>query len=97
MPNRKQYIDILSRIVKQKKEFNDNDPVKISLECVEDILELLKEQEPTVLLENPHKPYGISTNANSPWISRCPRFGKKIEGKKTKFCKYCGQKVKWSA
>ena len=55
---------------------------------------LLKEQEP-ILLENQHKPYGISTNANSPWISRCPRCGKKVEGKQTRFCKYCGQAVKW--
>lgn len=57
-------------------------------------IELLKEQEP-ILLENQHKPYGISTNANSPWISRCPRCGKKVEGKQTRFCKYCGQRVKW--
>jgi hypothetical protein len=56
--------------------------------------ELLKAQEP-VLLENQHKPYGHSTNANSPWISRCPKCGKKIEGKQTRFCKYCGQAVKW--
>ena len=56
--------------------------------------DLLKEQEP-ILLENQHKPYGISTNANSPWISRCPRCGKKVEGKQTRFCKYCGQAVKW--
>ena len=59
-----------------------------------DALELLKEQEP-ILLENQHKPYGISTNANSPWISRCPRCDKKIECKQTRFCKYCGQAVKW--
>lgn len=55
----------------------------------------LKEQEP-ILLENQHKPYGISTNANSPWISKCPRCGKKVEGRQTKFCKYCGQGVKWN-
>lgn len=55
---------------------------------------LLKEQEP-ILLENQHKSYGISTNANSPWISRCPKCGRKVEGKQTRFCKYCGQAVKW--
>ena len=54
----------------------------------------LKEQEP-VLLKNQHKPYGHFINANSPWISRCPRCGKKVEGKQTRFCKYCGQAVKW--
>lgn len=62
----------------------------------EKLLALLKEQEP-ILLENQHKPYGISTNANSPWISRCPKCNKKIEGKQTRFCKYCGQAVKWDA
>ena len=56
--------------------------------------ERLKAQEP-VLLENQHKPYGHFTNTNSPWISRCPKCGKKIEGKQTRFCKYCGQAVKW--
>ena len=59
-----------------------------------DAYALLKVQEP-ILLENQHKPYGLTTNANSPWISRCPKCGKKIEGKQTRFCKYCGQAVKW--
>lgn len=61
----------------------------------EQSITLLKKQEP-ILLENQHKPYGISTNANSPWVSRCPRCGKKVEGKQTRFCKYCGQAVKWN-
>lgn len=65
-----------------------------SLSMVADALALLEEQEP-ILLENQHKPYGISTNANSPWVSRCPKCGKKVEGKQTRFCKYCGQAVKW--
>lgn len=65
------------------------------IECLMmDAVELLEEQEP-ILLENQHKPYGISTNANSPWISRCPKCGKKVEGKQTRFCKYCGQAVRW--
>lgn len=58
--------------------------------------ELLEEQEP-VLLKNQHKPGGHFINANSPWISRCPKCGKKIEGRQTRFCKYCGQAVKWDA
>ena len=61
---------------------------------LEDALALLKAQQP-ILLENQHKPYGHFINANSPWISRCPKCGKKIEGKQTRFCKYCGQAVKW--
>ena len=63
-------------------------------QTISNAISLLKEQEP-ILLENQHKPYGISTNTNSPWISRCPRCGKKVEGKQTRFCKYCGQPVKW--
>ena len=70
-------------------EFDDT-----GCQIMKDALALLEEQEP-ILLENQHKPYGISTNANSPWISRCPRCGKKVEGKQTRFCKYCGQAVKW--
>lgn len=64
------------------------------LDVTADALSLLKAQEP-ILLENQHKPYGHFINANSPWISRCPKCGKKIEGKQTRFCKYCGQAVKW--
>ena len=45
MPDRKKYIEVLSKTVKKVKEFNEDTPIKISLECVEDILELLKEQE----------------------------------------------------
>lgn len=44
MPDREKYIAILSKTVKTVKEFNEDAPIKISLECVEDILELLKEQ-----------------------------------------------------
>lgn len=59
-----------------------------------DVFPLLKAQEP-ILLENPHKPYGHFTSANSPWISRCPKCRRKVEGRQTRFCKYCGQAVKW--
>ena len=59
-----------------------------------DAMELLKKQEP-ILLENQHKPFGYNTNANAPWISRCPKCKKKIEGRQTHYCKYCGQAVKW--
>lgn len=78
---------------------NEQCPYSRDLYCHEllkaGLLSLLKEQEP-ILLENQHKPYGHSTNANSPWISRCPKCGKKIEGRQTRFCKYCGQAVKWN-
>lgn len=45
MPNREEYIKVLSKAVKTVKEFNEDTPIKISLECVEDILSLLKEHE----------------------------------------------------
>lgn len=48
MPDRKEYIEILSKAVKTVKEYNEDTPIKISLECVEDILELLKEHEEVV-------------------------------------------------
>jgi len=63
--------------------------------AIEDAIILLRKQEP-ILLENQHKPYGDFLNANAPWVSRCPRCGKKVEGKQTRFCKYCGQEVKWN-
>lgn len=83
-------------------EFGDclsNDcPYKHKQSCcsalADDALDLLKEQKP-VLLKNQHKPGGHFINANSPWKSKCPRCGKKVEGRQTRFCKYCGQAVKW--
>ena len=45
MADREKYIEVLSKAVKTVKEFNEDAPIKISLECIEDILELLKEQE----------------------------------------------------
>ena len=63
-------------------------------QAISNAIDILKGQEVT-LLENQHKPYGFSTNANSPWISRCSRCGKKIEGKQMRFCKYCGKEARW--
>lgn len=45
MPDREKYIEVLSKTVKTVKEFNEDAPIKISLVCIEDILELLKEQD----------------------------------------------------
>ena len=91
MPDKEKILILIDEMIKEAQE----EPywkAESALRCLKK--ELLKEQEP-VLLENQHKPYGISTNANSPWISRCPRCGKKVEGKQTRFCKYCGKAVKW--
>ena len=51
MPDREKYIEVLSETAKKVKEFNKDTPIKISLECIEDILELLKEQNKTELCE----------------------------------------------
>ena len=45
MNDREKYIEVLSKAVKTVKEYNEDTPIKISLECIEDILELLKERE----------------------------------------------------
>ena len=44
MPDREKYIEVLSKAVKTMKESNEDAQIKISLECIEDILELLKEK-----------------------------------------------------
>ena len=51
MPDREKYIEVLSKTVKTVKEYSEDAPIRISLECVEDILELLKEQEETELCD----------------------------------------------
>ena len=60
-----------------------------------DALELLKAQEPK-LVTNIHKEHNNVLNPNVPWVGKCPKCGKKIEGRNlTRFCKFCGQAVKW--
>ena len=94
MTDREKVINGLFEML-SRDTWKDIDPYRSRYQPIlNDALELLKEQEP-VLLENQHKPYGINTNANSPWISRCPKCGKKVEGRQTRFCKYCGKAVKW--
>ena len=98
MTDRKKVIAALSECNPFNQCYEERCPYYKDNNCLELLhehaLKLLKEQEP-MLLENQHKPFGYNTNANSPWISRCPKCNKKVEGKQTKFCKYCGQAVKW--
>ena len=54
MANREKYIEVLSKTAKTVKELNEDAPIKISLECVEDILELLKEQETANIYKCPN-------------------------------------------
>ena len=86
MPDREKYIKVLSKTVKTVKEYNEDAPIKISLECVEDILELLKEQEEV----EPIPP----TDESDLWkcgnckhqLFRCTH---------QRYCDMCGRKVKW--
>jgi len=58
-------------------------------------IEALKTREPKLVI-NVHKAHDNVLNPNVPWIGKCPKCGKKIEGKTlTSFCKYCGQAVAW--
>jgi hypothetical protein len=52
MADIEKYIEVLSKAVKTVKDFNEDTPIKFSLHCVEDILELLKKQHPCVKLVN---------------------------------------------
>ena len=69
MPDREKYIECLSKAVKKAKEFNEDIPIKISLVCVEDILELLKEQEAVVRCKDciHYRYYGLSEET----VSEC--------------------------
>lgn len=83
MPNRKEYIEILSKTVKTVEEFNEDAPIKISLECIEDILELLKKQDAV-------KPTGQQGKAY------CGACGKRIPLKiGARFCHKCGIPILW--
>ena len=33
---------------------------------------------------------------NAPLVGRCPNCGKKVEGRLSYFCKYCGQRITWT-
>lgn len=91
MPDREKYIEVLSKAAKTVKEFNEDAPIKMSLECVESILELLKEQE----TEWEH----LWDEPNGTFMGRCKKCGFVhlfIEGHDTqyKFCPECGKVVK---
>ena len=96
MPDREKYIEVLSQIVKTAEKFNDYAPIEISLVCVKDILELLKEQEAKTVIKAKNMYTGLP-------ITHCPKcsksldrylYGRRQEGE-INFCPYCGKAVKW--
>lgn len=71
----------------------------LSISCAyiarKEAIALLKRQEPKLVVDI-HRAFNNLTNPHVPWVGKCPKCGKKIEGKNlTHFCKYCGQAVKW--
>ena len=85
MPDRKKYIEVLSKTAKKVKEFNEDTPIKISLECIEDILELLKEQEKAK----------VETEGDLSWWFVCGECQMQIS-KGDKYCRQCGRELDWS-
>ena len=82
MPDREKYIEVLSKTAKAVKELNEDAPIKISLKCIEDILELLKEQEAV-------EPKVSCTE------QRCGNCNKVIEMDGWKACPWCGKRIDW--
>jgi len=112
MADIEKYIEVLSKTVKTVKELNEDTPIKISLECVEDILELLKEQEDlgtelTNAVELIHKKNERiekllkEREAVEPTWQQgkayCGSCGKRIPLKiGARFCHKCGRSVEWN-
>ena len=70
---------------------NPNDIVGITLPLILDIRALLKEQEAKNILDVADSVEGIE-------VGKCPRCDRTIVSKQsdpTRYCKYCGQAVKW--
>ena len=90
MPDREKYIEILSKAVKTVKEFNEDTPIKISLEFVEDILALLKEQETGhwIYLENCSNSGVYCSECHTKVFDNYP-FKKKL----SYFCPHCGTRM----
>ena len=87
MPDREKYIEVFKQDNKKVKESNENTPIKISLECIEDILELLKEEavEPIcqIIFDVPYYFCGSCKNMLNMYAT------------KAKYCSKCGKAVKW--
>lgn len=61
----------------------------------EDAAMLLEAREPKPVM-NVHKKFNNVTNSDMPWVGKCPKCGKLVEGRNlTIYCKYCGQALKW--
>lgn len=93
MPDREKYIEILSKTAKTVKEFKEDAPIKISLECIEDILELLKAQEPVDPTINEYGEVVCGNCGENVGI-----IGQTIKiVVRMRYCPECGKAVNWKA
>ena len=92
MPDREKYIDVLSNTVKTVKEYNEDTPIKISLQCVEDILTLLKEQEAVEPLAKEDDSYECICGAIVGW-DELDASG--IVQARLNYCPFCGKPITW--
>ena len=95
MPDRGKYIEILSKAAKTVKEFNEYTPIKISLECIEDILELLKEQEDVVPKYNARTNWYECGACHYSMTSGMHCRSELIPATKVRYCANCGFPVNW--
>lgn len=94
MPDREKYIEVLSKTVKTVKEFNEDAPIKISLVCIEDILELLKKQETKTGKWIEQEDYNLDTYYD---CSVCGESWSTVEGTPWEngmnYCPHCGARM----
>lgn len=97
MLDREKYIEVLSKTAKTVKEFNEDASIKISLKCIEDILELLKEQE-TKLICNllGGQPYEVYCRECRTVLCILGKGETMNDVKRVfSYCPHCGRLVKW--
>lgn len=95
MPDREKYIEVLSNTAKAVKKFNEDIPIKISLECIEDILELLKEQE---AVKPVITPWSVNEDGEVEIAKReCGQCGYQFFTEKPNYCENCGTPILWES
>ena len=95
MPDKEKVIQALDDSLKnQRCGFIDGvgDVYAVSEEIIKNVIVLLKEQEPKQVLS-------VADSVGEMEVGYCPACRRGITNKTsdpTKFCKYCGQELKWN-